>query len=96
MEIEPTPSTSKDQPEAEQDTSMENEPTPSTSNTQPEAEQEIPFARRPNADFVKLISADGREFYIETEVAYISKTLEAMASCPGEDEEITVHLKKIS
>lgn len=37
----------------------------------------------PNAEFVKLISQDGHEFYIHKDLALTSGTIKAMLSGPG-------------
>ncbi|XP_055353216.1 elongin-C-like [Paramacrobiotus metropolitanus] len=52
----------------------------------------------PNAEFVKLISQDGHEFYIAKELALTSGTIKAMLSGPGqfaENEANEVHFREI-
>lgn len=52
----------------------------------------------PNAEFVKLISQDGHEFYIHKDLALTSGTIKAMLSGPGqfaENEANEVHFREI-
>ncbi|OWA52577.1 putative Transcription elongation factor B polypeptide 1 [Hypsibius exemplaris] len=52
----------------------------------------------PNAEFVKLVSQDGHEFFIQKELALTSGTIKAMLSGPGqfaENEANEVHFREI-
>ncbi|KAK0412604.1 hypothetical protein QR680_006307 [Steinernema hermaphroditum] len=52
----------------------------------------------PNAEYVKLISCDGHDFYIKRELAMCSGTIKAMLSGPGQFEESelnVVHFRDI-
>ncbi|TKR96473.1 hypothetical protein L596_010483 [Steinernema carpocapsae] len=68
---------------------------PSTS-TKPE--KKYGGCEGPDAEYVKLISSDGHEFFIRRELAVTSGTIKAMLSGPGqyeENESNIVHFREI-
>ncbi|XP_055629630.1 elongin-C-like isoform X2 [Toxorhynchites rutilus septentrionalis] len=51
----------------------------------------------PNSEFIKLVSAEGIEFFVARKHALISETIRGILACPGiENRTNTIHLKNIS
>ncbi|XP_055622488.1 elongin-C-like [Toxorhynchites rutilus septentrionalis] len=64
-----------------------------------ESKVSIGSCEGPNSEFIKLVSAEDHEFIVKREHAFLSETIRAMLSGPGqfsESETNTIYFREIS